>query len=235
MVPTRPAVATALVVPEVAPERLRAAGEASAGAARTYARAFDDLYRYDLVRRNCVTETFRTIDAVLGPDADAALGGRIGVSAWRAIPAVATRTVRRTWRVAASDVTPSHRSARVAALARAGRPLAVRLRESNTVTSTVYRRSADDSTFLFFTDDVPALRPLLGAANLAVGAGASLIGVGRAPFDRGTALLAGLRGMLWSVPELFFVNVRKGSFDWVARHERRGAPPWHESPPPSPR
>jgi hypothetical protein len=213
----QPAIATDLVVPDAAPASLRAAGDAAARTARAYARAVDDHYRYDLVRRNCVTETFRTIDATLGPDADAALGARIGVDAWHAIPAVATRAVRRSWRVASTDVTPSYRSERVAALARAGNPIAVRLRESNTLTSTVYRRTRDDSVFLFFTDDALPLRPLLGAANLGVGVGASVAGALVSPFDGGTLFLAGLQGMLWSVPELFFVNVRKGSFDWVPR------------------
>ncbi len=235
MLPLRPALETDLVVPDVAPAQLAAAADAAATTARRYTAAFDDLYRYDLVRRNCVTETFRTIDAVLGDDAEAALGGGVAMNAWRAIPAVATRAARRTWRVTASDTTPSHRQERVAALARAGNPLAVRLRESNTLTSTVYRRSRDDSAFLFFTDDVFVLRPLLGAANLGVGVGASVLGIVQAPLDRGAALRAGLRGMLWSVPELFFVNVRKGSFDWVARRESPDAPPWRESPPPSPR
>ena len=233
MLPVRSLLQAELVVPDVAPELLAAAADAATATARRYATAFDDLYRYDLVRRNCVTETFHTIDAVLGNDAEAALGGRVVMNAWRAIPAVATRAVRHTWRVTASDTTPSYRQERVAALARAGNPIAVRLRESNTLTSTVYRRSRDDSAFLFFTDDVLLLRPLLGAANL--GVGASLLGVVRAPLDRGAALRDGLRGVLWSVPELFFVNVRKGSFDWVARRNSTDAPPWRESPLPSPR
>ncbi|MEO6027884.1 MAG: hypothetical protein ABIR79_13555 [Candidatus Binatia bacterium] len=223
------------MVPDVAPALLAAAADAATVTARRYATAFDDLYRYDLVRRNCVTETFHTIDAVLGADAEAALGGRVAINEWRAIPAIATRAVRRTWRVTASDTTPSYRQERVAALARAGNPVAVRLRESNTLTSTVYRRSLDDSAFLFLTDDVLLLRPLLGAANLGVGVGASVLGVLQAPLDRGAGLRAGLRGVLWSVPELFFVNVRKGSFDWVARRESTDAPPWRESPLPSPR
>lgn len=93
------------------------------------------------------------------------------------------------------------------------------------VTSTIYRRSGDDSTFLFFTDDLVLLRPLLGAANLAVGIGASVVGLAQSPLDRGAALSAGLRGVMWSVPELFFVNVRKGSFDHVARSAPPDAPP----------
>lgn len=217
LVPSRPGPMRDVVVPRVPRARLAVAARAAADAHRAYARAFVDAYRYDLVRRNCVTETFATIEAVLGPDADAALGGRVTGTGERVIPALARRGVRRRWRLAASDTTPSYRSLRVAELARAGNPFVVRLRESNVLTSTIYRPSPDDSAFLFFTDDALALRPVLGAANLVVGAGATLLGLLQAPLDRGAALERGARGMLWSVPELFFVNVRKGSFDRVER------------------
>ncbi len=243
LVPARTALRPVDATPEARPAAFAAAARAADDAARTHERALDELYRYDLVRRNCVTEAFDTIDAILGPDAAAALGGTTATGGARIVPSLASRAVRRRWRVVASDTTPSYRRAKVAALARTGAPLAVRLRESNVLTSTVYRPSRDDSTFLFFTDDAPVLRPLLGAANLGVGVGASLVGLARAPFDRGAALEAGLRGVLWSVPELVFVNVRKGSYDHVpkesydhlARRDPPTAPPWRESPPPSPR
>jgi hypothetical protein len=35
------------------------------------------------------------------------------------------------------------------------------------------------------------------------------------PFDRGDTLVAGVRGAVFSLPELAFVNLRKGSFDYV--------------------
>jgi hypothetical protein len=43
----------------------------------------------------------------------------------------------------------------------------IALRESNTLTSSIYRRAKDDSIFLFFTDGAAATRPLLGALNAA--------------------------------------------------------------------
>jgi len=243
LVPSRTGAFTGLVVPRVDGGALAAAAHTAADAARTYERAVDDLYRYDLVRRNCVTEAFATVDAILGPDTAMALGGDTATGGARIVPSLANRAVRRDWRVVASETTPSYRRARVDALARTGNPLAVRLRESNVLTSTVYRPSRDDSTFLFFTDDVLLLRPVLGAANLGVGVGASLLGLAQAPIDRGSALEAGLRGVLWSLPELVFVNVRKGSYDHVARdsldhlarHVRPAGPPSPETPPPSPR
>lgn len=236
LVPARAEAFAGLVVPRAADaDALTAAARAATDAARSYARAVDDLYRYDLVRRNCVTEAFATIDAILGPDTAAALGGDTATGGARVVPSLANRAVRRDWRVVASETTPSYRRARVDALARTGNPFVVRLRESNVLTSTVYRPSRDDSTFLFFTDDVLLLRPLFGAANLGVGVGASVVGLLQTPLDRGAALEAGLRGVLWSLPELVFLNVRKGSYDHVARHDLPAAPPSPESPPPSPR
>ena len=45
----------------------------------------------------------------------------------------------------------------------------VYLRESNTLSSTIYRRNGRDSFFLFFTDDALPVRPIYGALNVAAG------------------------------------------------------------------
>jgi len=96
-------------------------------------------------------------------------------------------------------------------------PLRVWLRECNVLTSTIYPRNTDDSFFLLFTDDVVAPRPLFGTVNLAAGLGAAAVGIPLLPFDGGQTLMAGLRGAVFSLPELAFVNLRKGSFDHVPR------------------
>ena len=93
--------------------------------------------------------------------------------------------------------------------------LAVLLRESNTLTSTGYRRSDDDSFFIFFTDGNAVVRPLFGLINLTAGLGRSVVGVAQAPFDAGHGLSAGLRGALFSLPELGFQNIRKGTSTWL--------------------
>jgi hypothetical protein len=46
--------------------------------------------------------------------------------------------------------------------------------------------------------------------NLGVGGGASALGIVTLPFDRGRRLVAGIRAALFSLPELAFVNLRKG-------------------------
>jgi hypothetical protein len=40
-----------------------------------------------------------------------------------------------------------------------------------------------------------------------------VVGVPLLPFDRDETLTSGVRGALFSLPELAFVNLRKGSFD----------------------
>ena len=61
------------------------------------------------------------------------------------------------------------------------------------------------------------LRPLFGAFNLLVGLGQSLLGVVTLPFEGPDRLISGTRGVLFSVPELAFVNLRKGSMAYVER------------------
>jgi hypothetical protein len=92
----------------------------------------------------------------------------------------------------------------------------VRVRESNTLTSTLYRRNRVDSALLFFTDDTVATRPLLGAVNVVAGLWVSAAGVTML-VDGGELLRAGLRGVLFSLPELAFFNIRKGSLIYAPR------------------
>ncbi len=168
------------------------------------------------MRRNCVSEIFRTVDA-----AGAEPGGRIDTR-WSLdfIPFVAAGAVNATWNVVRRDTLLSYRRWRLDDMYRHESPLHVRLRESNILTSTIYHRNADDSFFLLFTDDLVAVRPIFGAVNVASGLGAAAVGVPLLPFDRGETLMSGVRGALFSLPELAFVNLRKGSFDYVPREQR---------------
>jgi hypothetical protein len=187
------------------------------------------LYGYDLIGRNCVTEIFRTIDAALAPtppDAEGArresttrLGGHVDVEGTlNFIPTVSAHAVRDTYAIAETIEIPSYRLAGLARLARREGLLRVRARESNTVTSTLYQRNPADSAFLFFTDDTVATRPLLGAVNLVVGLGVSAAGVFTMVVDGGDLLRSGLKGVLFSLPEMAFFNIRKGSLIYAPRH-----------------
>jgi hypothetical protein len=203
--------------------------ERGAGLARAaqeevqFSERFHALHRYDLVTKNCVTELFRAVDAAFaaaGEDPVTAsrvrLGGWVDASAFvRFIPFVADATVARVWTLETSRVLPSERETRVAAMKEREPGLLVDLRESNTLTSRAYRLHGGDSFFVFFTEGAALSRPLLGAVNLLAGAGQALAGLALAPFDGGESLSAGAAGALFSLPELLFVSLRKGTLDWV--------------------
>ncbi len=174
-----------------------------------YGRALKGLYRYHLVTRNCVSEIFRELDVAL-------LGDRVGTDGSRSfIPALAALTVNERYGVSEVSRILSYRRAGLARLYGAENPLRVFLRESNTITSTLYQRNSRDSAFLFFTDDLVLTRPVFGAVNLITGMAASVVGLVTAPFDGGKILSAGVRGAVFSLPEVLFQNIRKGSFDYV--------------------
>ena len=227
--PSRSAALTTVVVPARAGETLDDQLAVAMAREADYRERLQRVYGYQLVTRNCVTEIFREIDRALAGGADGAdgergtreasrqrLGGHLEMSGLRFIPAVAATAAAEIYAVLPTVEIPSYRRASLARLHRDESPLRVFLRESNTLTSTLYDRHPNDSYFLFFTDDVVATRPLFGAANVLTGLGASVAGVVALPFDRGRTLWAGLKGIAFSLPELFFVNIRKGSFDYVA-------------------
>ena len=96
-------------------------------------------------------------------------------------------------------------------------PLLVSLRESNTLTSNVYRHNDRDPFFIFFTDGAAFLRPLQGAVNLLAGLGQAVAGILLLPVDGGAHLVSGTKATVFSLPELVFVNIRKGSMTYGAR------------------
>jgi hypothetical protein len=174
-------------------------------------------YGYDLLRRNCVTELLRTLDAAF-PDPElraAALGGELEPGAGLGfIPFVWFDQVVASLGVGRVERIPPYRERALEGLVSdARRPVVVAARERNTVTGTLYERRDRDGSFLFFTDDLRFSRPLFGLGNVTYGIGDGLVGLLAAPFDRGRRLRRAGRGIFFSLPELAFFNVRKGSFD----------------------
>jgi hypothetical protein len=86
------------------------------------------------------------------------------------------------------------------------------LRESNTLSSTLYEPRRRDTPFLFFTDDSLFLRPFQGICNFGYAALHSIAGIFTLPFDGGEHLHQAGRGMFYSLPEITFNNIRKGSY-----------------------
>lgn len=193
-------------------------GRARAVAA-AYARRLQEAYAYNLITRNCVTEIVAIIDATLAPHSRRSVLQPLGF-----IPFVASDVVAIHHPATRTEVRPAHRERQIAEMSRHEPPIRVALRESNTLTSRIYRLWSRDSTFLFFTSDRVWTRPVLGIANLAVGAAATLLGAVRAPIEGPRALIAGARGVLYSLPELACVNIRKGTFAFVPRTTAPTAP-----------
>jgi hypothetical protein len=192
---------------------LRVAAEAAAQAAD---RAVLERWPYDLFEHNCVTELVHLVGGAVGDEAAfvAALGGELDPDAGLVfIPHVWRDRIREKLAVVAYQRIPSYRERALGELRRAEPTARVYLRESNTLTATTYGWRDRDTRFLFFTDDVFWPRPLYGALNLGWALADATLGIATAPFDRGRRVLRGAWGALYSMPELVFQNVRKGSFD----------------------
>ncbi|MGZ5000324.1 MAG: hypothetical protein ACXV7F_08485 [Methylomonas sp.] len=195
-----------------------------------YSEKLQSLYRYQLMNRNCVTEIFRVINASLGqkyasrPDgaeplasdirhaSEQLLGGYIDDKALNIIPFVAFEQVGSRYRLHSGYRLASYREQQIERQYQSDADNLVDLAESNILTSNIYRWHGEDAAFLFFTQDAVWPRPLLGSANLAVALGQAIYGVFALPWDSGQNLQKSLKGIGVSLPELFFFNIRKGSF-----------------------
>jgi hypothetical protein len=218
LTPTRAASWTGLPVPAFDAAELAAHRAAARRSASVLKEQIAGLWSYDLLARNCATEIFRQIR-----NAAPALARRQGASWMEIVPALAGIAVDRSFRVESAERIPSLHERHTR-----GESLGAAVAESNTLTSRLYAdwSSDDDSTFLFFARRPATLRPLFGAANLATGIIATAAGLPLAPFDGGRLITAGARGAAFSVPELLWINIRKGSFAYIENpqiNEERGA------------
>jgi len=168
------------------------------------------LYKYDLFTRNCVTEIFTGISkAKINSKQLNNLLKLIDQDPASFIPfrsfsnISATRTQQKL---------PSFRQQQLKKMCVQESSLQVYLRESNTISAQDYKFNNGDTPFLFFTNEQTWLRPLFGAANLLTATSVGLYGGLSWPFDSGAALQKGSMGILMSLPELAFFNIRKGSY-----------------------
>jgi len=189
-------------------------------------------YRYDLIQRNCVTELFGTIhralltsyrsdepltdpESFIKRESEKRLGGYVDVAV-NFIPFVSYRSVRNRYRVIQNLDLDSYRRLELAKLINRDDGLLTAFRESSILSSRLYQYNPDDAWFVFFTDDQTLLRPLFGLANTAAGIGQSVAGLFSWPMDFGKNLKSGATGVLMSLPELFFFNMRKGSYKYLS-------------------
>jgi hypothetical protein len=219
-------------VPTLTSEQLTTALSGLENIERSLFQKLKQDYRYDLINRNCVTELFRTInqalltdyvskDILLDPDAlvvkesEKRLGGYVDTT-YNFIPFVSYEAVRNRYHVTMSRDLDSYRRLELAKLNFRQNNLITALRESNIVSSQLYKYNPDDALFMFFTDDNLLLRPLFGAVNTIAGIGQSVYGFFSWPLDSGKNLQSGATGILMSLPEMLFFNMRKGSYKFLS-------------------
>lgn len=222
-------------VPNLSPEQLTTALSALDNLENSLSETLNQSYRYDLLSRNCVTELFGTInqalikpyrsgDKVADPEtltikeSEQRLGGYIE-TAYNFVPFVAYQAVLDHYHVTQSRDLDSYRGLELAKLSARQNSLITGLRESNIISSRLYKYNPDDALFVFFTDDNVLLRPLFGVVNTGAGISQSVYGFFSWPLDSGKNLQSGATGILMSLPELFFFNMRKGSYRYLSLNQ----------------
>ena len=176
-------------------------------------------YGYDLFSKNCSTEIIAVINKSLIDEQGAveALGGYFppgqGISH---VPFGLQDKIVSTFTIHSQHVYPAYRLRHLERLYEKEGG-AIWLREGNTLTSTIYSPWEKDGYFLFFTDDQLLFRPFLGLANVCYTTLQTVAGVLTAPVDSGQRFSRGIDGFIFSLPEVFFFNIRKGSFQVIKK------------------
>jgi hypothetical protein len=198
-------------------DELARAHEVAQRALETQEERLHARYAYGVLRRNCVTELARLLNDSFPPaDVARALGAELEPGAGLGfIPFAFFDDAKDQLRVDELEQVASHRERELARRLDQEPGLATRIAESTTLTSSIYTPRLRDSTFLFFTDGVFWRRPLFGLANVGYAAGSSVVGLVAAPFDGAERLRAAGTGVWYSLPELVFFNIRKGTFEYV--------------------
>ncbi|MEQ1740506.1 MAG: hypothetical protein ABL884_11435 [Methyloglobulus sp.] len=173
----------------------------------------NDQNSYHLLTKNCVTALFALINDAVSGQSDQALGGFIDPKI-NFIPFQAFDSVQETYNVASTRELPAYRQKELTKMYHREVDSWVYVRESNVFSSSLYNHNSNDAWFVFFTDDTILLRPLFGAVNTLAATSQSVFGLFSTPFDEGRALKIGVRGVLASLPELAFFNIRKGSYPY---------------------
>ncbi|MEE9413240.1 MAG: hypothetical protein V3V22_09345, partial [Methylococcales bacterium] len=229
LVPTKSIRLPLLVVPELSITTIQHSIQQLGVYQQNYQAKIKNLYTYQLIKRNCVTELFASINkailqqvkdnrntkTLLQHESQQRLGGYLNATLANFIPVTSHYAVRKHYKIIKQASLPSYRLMKLNESYARENDLLVYLRENNTLSSNLYKPNPNDSLFLFFTDNALLLRPLYGAINTLVGLGQSMFGLFAWPYDEGAMLRSGGRGILMSLPELLFINMRKGSFKYL--------------------
>ncbi len=235
LIPSRPGKAALPPNPNLSQRTVKQALREARLNQKVYNDQLKHCYPYNLIEHNCATELVRNMNAPFQQKGrlETAMGGKIlpgedfGFIPFRLFDLVEDR-----YRITKVDVLPGYRK-RMLLRKMQDEPqnTGIYFRECNTLTSTLYNGTEGDTPFLFFTDDVVWIRPLYGAVNGAYGMITAALGLFTLPVDGGDLSLSGLRGALYSLPEFFFFNIRKGSFNYVAQPAHFEGEPLERSAP----
>lgn len=186
----------------------------------TYTKQIQTLYSYHLVLQNCTNELFFYLN-LLFPE------GKIGeetfwdplthrVYGLNFVPSIAAMKFSSSPYTKEYKLYPSYRNLKRKQIKDWKE---IHFKERFVPTSIIYRPNPMDHSFLFFTEESIWNRPILGFANLLWGVGYIGVGIVKAPFDGGKDVSKGTDTIFYSVPELFFFNIRKGHFPLIAADE----------------
>ncbi|WP_208757771.1 hypothetical protein [Leptospira dzoumogneensis] len=180
----------------------------------TYYENLKRFYTFKLITKNCTSEIFDSLEFILNEkEYETVLGKRIDPhSSLTFIPFIAYDSITEKWKVKEETMELSHRKVALEQLYESNPKWKTYLKESNVFSSSIYRTNPDDPSFVFFTDDVILLRPIYGIVNLGWGIGNFTLGIFTSPFDKGKRAQNGLNSVFFSLPELVFFNIRKGTF-----------------------
>lgn len=194
----------------------------------TYYENLKRFYTFKLITKNCTSEIFDSIEFILNEkEYENILGKKIDPhSSLNFIPFIAYDSITEKWKIKGETLELSHRKSALEKLYGSDPKWKTYLKESNVFSSSIYRPNPDDSSFVFFTDDVVLLRPVYGIVNLGWGIGTFAVGIFTCPFDKGKRAKDGLQSAFFSLPELVFFNIRKGTFPGAKpnRSERKLEP-----------
>ncbi|MCF7969659.1 MAG: hypothetical protein K9L22_00645 [Methylococcaceae bacterium] len=204
----------AQLLPKLSPQAIETAKTRLIGYQKSLTQQMQTLYPYHLLTHNCVTEIFT---AIQNAQVDAApltqLLKLINKDPVAFIPYLSFADIAEPQQ---QQILASFREQQLAQMYAQENNLRVYLREFNTLSAQDYKFTELDAPFLFFTQDQVWSRPLFGSFNLITAASIGIYGGFTWPFDAGENLKKGGVGILMSLPELAFFNIRKGSYKHLA-------------------
>ncbi|TGK31712.1 hypothetical protein EHQ12_03825 [Leptospira gomenensis] len=182
-----------------------------------YHKILKNLYPFHLLYENCTTEILKNVQDSFDRGEIPFPGERIDFPfSLSLIPFYASYAVTKKWNNEGETTALSFRKKKLSELKRKDPGFWTSLREISPLTSSFYKKNREDHFFPLYTDDVFWLRPVYGTINLGAGIGATAIGIFSAPLDRGEKFQKGFQSAFFSLPELVFFNIRKGTFPYVS-------------------